>query len=92
MNIPNKIKIGVVTYRIDITELPADRDGETDSEGLVIRINKKLSPIQQESILFHEIICHAINSCFGDGEVWHVLSASIADQLHTVLVENQFLK
>jgi len=63
--IPKSLKIGGLTYKIEL--VPANQInndlGETDFTKGIIRINKEVIKEQQEASLWHEI-CHCLNTQF----------------------------
>ena len=86
MNIPPKIKIGAITYSIEVLDDWSGRDpgqeGEFDPEALTIRIWKKLENKRRGLALLHEIF-HAANSELEEFQV-----DAMAFLLHTLIEEN----
>lgn len=89
MTIPETIKVGALTYKIEITPLEDDC-GDFDSLTSTIRINSAMPQDAQEATLIHELF-HAMNSEFADGPM-HAFMDSLALQWYAVLKENDLLR
>lgn len=92
MKIPNKLKIGGHIFKIVESDLK-NICGETDLTKLTISLDKKLPNSIKSSTLFHEILCHGINSTFtGDAHLAHSYMDSVSEQIYQVLSDNNLLK
>jgi len=89
MTIPKTLKVGGLTYRIEVTPLESGDCGDFDSLTGVIRINSNLSKEAQEATFIHEIF-HSLNSEFSDGPM-HAFMDSLSLQWYAVLKENNLL-
>lgn len=92
MKIPKKVKIGAITYDIQIVDGWKDGsgdDGETcwrKPRGNTIYINDQLTNEAKEVVFIHEAL-HAMN-----GTMSHEFLDSLAQQLYAFLKENRLLK
>jgi len=92
MVIPDKVKIGAVTYDIRIAdEWPgrAESDGQCFYEkpiGHVIYIGADLTQEAQEATFIHECM-HAMNSTID-----HAFLDSFAEQMYQLLTDNHMLR
>jgi len=91
MEIPKKIKIGGIIYRIDQSEELADADGICRSRDSVIKICKTIPQDTKEMVLFHEIL-EAGCSPLGETETGHSLLDMISKLFYQVLKDNDLLK
>ena len=87
MNIPDKIKIGGLWWKIkEVSSSEIDCDdycaGDQSDQTQTIRIDRALSPEMKEAVLLHEII-HCIN-----GQLDHSLVEMLALSLYQVFKEN----
>lgn len=92
MRIPKQLKIGAHTYKV--IQKKIDKNcGETDFHKGTITIDTELSESMKGSTLFHEILCHCINTTFtGEAHIAHAFMDSISEQMYAVLSENKLLK
>lgn len=92
MTIPKLLKIGAVKYKVKVVKEWAGYDGADaqtfydKQHGHVIYINSELTQEAQETSLLHEIM-HCLNATMN-----HEFLDSLAEQLYTVLKENNLLK
>lgn len=92
MIIPEKVKIGGITYKVILTEEWYEHDyadGETfydKHRGNIIYIRSSLTKEAQEVTLIHEAI-HAMNSTMN-----HEFLDSLSEQLYQFLSDNELLK
>lgn len=86
MRIPTKLKIGGLTWTIEIVEKIDNRDalGITDPEDLTIKIQKANVSVMQQTLI-HEIL-HAINYQKDHEEIEYLSQA-----LYQVINDNDFL-
>lgn len=91
MQIPKKLKIGGHVFTVEERKLD-DCSGTTEFTKLLITLEKDMKQSAKESTLFHEIICHCINTSFTEGRVEHGLMDSISEQIYQVLSDNKMLK
>lgn len=83
MKIPKKIKVGALTYTIEITaEIPSSKMGETHLDTLHIKIRSG-KPDSEFNTFLHELF-HAFNTERGD----EVMIQSFADSLHLFIKDN----
>lgn len=92
MQIPKKVKIGAVWYKVLVTDKwidGGDWDGECryDKEsGHIIYVRSTLTPEAQITTFIHEVL-HVLNSTMD-----HCFLDSLAEQLGQVFIENKLLK
>lgn len=92
MNIPKKVKIGGITYKVVLADNwlgSGYDDGETcwrEPRGNVIYINSELTPEARDVVFLHEAL-HAMN-----GSMDHEFLDSLAQQLYQFLSDNSLLK
>lgn len=91
MKIPNKLKIGGHTFKVNKKEIISRELGNTQFINGIIEIDKRLPQSLQESTLIHEIF-HVLNSTLADGQVGHSLLDSLSEQFYQVLKDNNLLK
>lgn len=84
MKIPSEVKIGVITYRVIITDHVDDEHnlGETDHDALTIKI-KKSSPVVMENVFLHELL-HTFNTEYKD----ELMIQNFADCLQSLIKNN----
>lgn len=93
-NIPEKIKIGNITYRIILKDLKNKCLGDhkvTCKKGPRIRIEEKLTPELMENVLYHELT-HAIlfQSGFDDPEMITQGIANILQNMFSIKQNNEY--
>lgn len=83
MNIPNKVKVGALTYDVVIVDELDDDDAcaLVDLQKMKIKI-EKAAPLAMEHHFLHEII-HAINSEIEDEQIEYLTML-----FHQVIVDN----
>ena len=89
MNIPKRLKIGGITYKVIEAEDWLERndaDGMLDARTNTIYIHTKLSPEFKNITLIHEAL-HCMNSTID-----HIALDSLAEQLYQVLHDNKLLR
>ena len=94
MLIPSQVKIGGITYKVEVANTWPERDGvgpEADhgycsNERDTLYIGSNLSPKAKEITLIHEAL-HAMNTTID-----HEFLDSLAEQLYQFLSDNDMLK
>ncbi len=91
MHIPKQLKIGGHNIKVEICDLPSDRDGDFSSTTNTIRLEKKMTKSRQEATLIHEVF-HVLNAVLGETHLGHMLLDSLSEQFYQVLSDNKLLK
>lgn len=90
MKIPQKLKIGGITFKVKLASHWPDRKehtyGETDYITHTIFIDEGISEQYQAIALFHEIL-HCLNITMN-----HVFLDSLSHQLYQVFSDNKLLR
>lgn len=90
MKIPTQVKIGGHIFQVIQKEM--EDCGETDFHEGTITINKNMPQSIKESTLIHEILCHCLNTTFGDKKGVHEILDSMSEQFYAFLVDNKLIK
>lgn len=90
MKIPNEVKIG--GHKFKIVQKEMEDCGETDFHEGIITINKNMPQSIKESTLIHEVLCHCLNTTFGDKKGVHEALDGMSEQMYAFLVDNNMLK
>lgn len=85
MKLPKQIKIGGITYKIDIVPMGDDL-GQTDFRTSSIRISEDLNDEQKLASLIHECV-HCLNTQLTEEQVDY-----LALSINQILVDNKFIK
>jgi hypothetical protein len=86
MNIPKKIKIGALTFKVVIEDLGEDKLGETDRTCSTIRINSIITKQEQVLTFFHEVF-HQVNATYDEERV-----EFLATSVYQLLQDNHLLR
>lgn len=81
MRIPSSIKIGGITYKVEIKDLGDDM-GKTTFDKSLISIDEKLNQEQREATFYHEVI-HCINNQLTEMEV-----EFLAQSIYQIIKDN----
>ncbi len=91
MEIPKKIKAGVMVYEVVYDDTMDDLVGETISDSLIVKISSKLPPKAQEETFLHELL-HVASRMAGINDKEKLdeeaFISRISPSLFTLLEEN----